>query len=84
MSYRCGKSHHTKTHLKTVQASCGHEDLISQLRSNVASAEREIDMLRDVIRDRDIEQENALTEFSRLQTLCCLKLYKRSVCSRMC
>ena len=41
-------------------------------------------MLRDVIRDRDIEQENALTEFSRLQTLCCLKLYKRSVCSRMC
>ena len=50
--------------LTRFQASCGHEDLIANLRSGVASAEREIDMLRDVIRDRDIEQENALTEFS--------------------
>ncbi|XP_063686384.1 interaptin-like [Bolinopsis microptera] len=44
-------------------ASCGHEDLIAHLRSGVTAAEREIDMLRDVIRDRDLDQENALTEY---------------------
>ena len=46
------------------QVSCGHDGQISSLRTNLETAEREIERLRGLVRDQQDDHEMYLTEMS--------------------
>ena len=46
------------------QVSCGHDGQISSLRTNLETAEREIERLRGLVQDQQDDHEMYLTEMS--------------------